>query len=208
MKCNQPNARVPVDFEGHHLNIKIDALGKKVWVCIDEQSVFRAQHLTKVTIEDDRIMFQKESLQTILDRQAEEGNPLLTVLQGAMTRLEEATEHIAEVSDWFKEGKLSEHGDSGLDDIVDDNRAFIEELQVAGLCRELILKAQRPIETNVPDMEGQILIYNEDRSFETMITMDAQAMLMFGTEYKIYLKARLWIDGVLQLTARVEEQSW
>lgn len=50
---------LPVDFEGQHLNVMIDPLGK-VWVCIDGQSVLRARGLQVVTIEDQRLPEQIE----------------------------------------------------------------------------------------------------------------------------------------------------
>lgn len=54
MKCMQPDVRLPVDFEGDHLNVMIGAEGR-VWVCIDGESVFRAKNLKQVTVQDNRL---------------------------------------------------------------------------------------------------------------------------------------------------------
>lgn len=61
MKCMQPDVRLPVDFEGEHLNILIGAEGR-VWVCIDGESVFRAKSLKLVTVEDNRLPAQKRGM--------------------------------------------------------------------------------------------------------------------------------------------------
>lgn len=207
MLCNQPNVIVPVDFQGQRLNIKIDALGKKVWVCIDEQSVFRAQHLGSVTIEDDRTQFEKESLQAVLERQAEQGNPLLTVLQGAVSRLEDMTAAARSFFDQARAG-LSIPETMKVLAHFDDQDAFIEELQVAGLCREMIVKVQRPISTNDPNMEeGVCLVYNEDQSLNQFIQI-GQAMEWFNGDFKMYVRVRFWNDGVLQIIARTDDQPW
>lgn len=57
MRCSQPNVAIPVDFEGESLNIMIDATGKKAWVCIDGESVFRGRVTKPVTIDDHRDTF-------------------------------------------------------------------------------------------------------------------------------------------------------
>lgn len=197
MKCNNPKVTPPVDFEGHRLNVKIDASGGKVWVCIDEESVFRAQRLSKVTIEDERGQFVKESLASILARQSEQGDSLLTVLQGAITRLEGLNEIVPYHED-----------NSTVAQMLDDNKAFIEELAVAGLCRVLILKVQRPITTNDPNMKaGVCLVYSEDQSLNQFLQVGA-AMEWFQEDFKMFVKARLWADGVLQLIARAGDQPW
>ena len=52
MKCQQPDVRTPVDFTGDSLNIQVELspAGCRVWVCIDDVSVFRAKNLKHITM--------------------------------------------------------------------------------------------------------------------------------------------------------------
>lgn len=145
-----------------------------------------------------------KSKNKILDGQHQAQNPLLSILIGTATRLEEALDTL----DDFNRGPEGKTVISKeLSQWVDGARAFVEEMAVAKLYEPMMLKVQRPIATNGPDK--QLLIYNEDRSLqEQMVFDDPNLYSWFGDDYKMYVSARLWCNGQLQLIAREEDQPW
>lgn len=150
------------------------------------------------------MLHKRPTQQEIIARQHLKANPLMAVLIGTVGKLEEALEIIDDLN--------TLEGDAApicreLSQWVDNSRAFIEEMAVAKLYEPMILKVQRPITTNDPD--NQLLMYNEDRSLmEQMVFDDPNLYSWFGDDYKMYVKARLWVSGQLQLIKRVENQSW
>lgn len=138
-----------------------------------------------------------------LERQNEPKNPLISILQGMTVVLEDTLGVLEDVNET---PELA--GTQSIDAWLLEAHAFIDELAVSGLFEPMILKVQRPISTNAPEYMEQILVYNEDRSLMEQLKVDETLMSMFGDDFKMYCKARLWVDGVLQLTARCEEQEW
>ena len=144
------------------------------------------------------------SKKEILERQHLAGNPLLSILQGTVT-------HLEAVLDLMDEFNVDEKGDtlsSTVAEFCDERRQFVAELAVAKLFEPIILKVQRPLVTNNP--QPVVLVYTEDRSvYSEMVLADPVLYEWFGSDFKMFVHARLWVDGVLQLTARMfEEPSW
>ena len=144
------------------------------------------------------------SKKEILERQHLKGNPLLSLLQRAVAHLDSMLDLMAEFNVDDKGEVLS----SMVAEFCDEQQAFIEELAVAKLFEPMILKVQRPLATNDPT--PHVLVYNEDRSvMEQMSLADPSLYEWFGDDFKMYVDARLWADGCLQLVARrFEEPSW
>lgn len=71
----------------------------------------------------------------------------------------------------------------------------------------MILKLQRPLVTNGP---AEILAYNEDQSFTTMIPYTKDAEAIFGDENKIYVRAQVprFDKGYVKIDEILEEQDW
>jgi hypothetical protein len=57
--------------------------------------------------------------------------------------------------------------------------------------KEMILKVQIPIFSNIQDRPPKALIYNEDRSFETFLAIQAPLKRMMKGEHKVYCKAEV-----------------
>lgn len=131
---------------------------------------------------------------------AVEPSSLLTVVQGLVARLDEATAFMAFSA---KQGTLH---NPQLSMMADSNNAFIEEMALAGLFSPFVVKIQRPVASNAKVPE--YLIYNEDRSFTSQLEIAGEVHDLFGDDYKIYAKVRLWGDGVLQIVERIEDQPW
>lgn len=146
----------------------------------------------------------KKSKKEILECQHLAGNPLLTILQGTVTHLE----GMLDLMDEFNVDDTGETLSTTVSEFCDEKRAYIEELAVAKLFEPLILKVQRPLASNDP--APHVLVYNEDRSvMEQMTLADESLYEWFGDDFKMYVRARLWADGTLQLVARIfEEPSW
>lgn len=135
----------------------------------------------------------KEAVLEVLDRQGKVKNPLLSILIGAVTRAEMLMDSMdAEIN---------------VDEAKIDLRAFIDEIGVAKLYDGLILKLQLPLHTNEPI--PVMLAYNEDRSLKEELSMDGNILSYFEEgENKIFVFARLWVDGSLQIVRKVDEQGW
>lgn len=199
MICKQPNVRTPVDFEGESLNVMVDAIGNKVWVCIDGEAVFRAKNLKAVTFDDQRLP-SSEKILSYLDKQGTESNPLLPILLGVVSRLDTAIDVLTQIQ-----------GDNELlQEFVLENQEFMTNMAIAGLFLPLVLKVQRLITTNNPDMlkEGAVLVYDEDQRLCQEMVIDPSAYAWFGDDFKMYVSARLWANGTLQLMSRIQDQEW
>jgi len=134
---------------------------------------------------------------------SKESSSLLTILQGAVARLDTLIAILDEAVGEDRAGNSS----SQVFHAIEDTRYFIEELGVAGAYNFVLLKVQRPLSTNadVP----HLLVYSEDRSVSCEITFDDQEIMdWFGGDYKMYVKARFWCDGVIQLLSRADDQPW
>lgn len=142
-------------------------------------------------------------IEKTLENQHQSQNPLLSILQGLTVVCEDTLGILSDINEC---PELA--GTKDIDAFLLEAHAFIDELGVSGLFQPMILKVQRPITTNAPEGESQILVYNEDRSLQEMLRADDTLMEMFGDDYKFYCKARLWRDGVLQLIARCEDKEW
>jgi hypothetical protein len=72
-----------------------------------------------------------------------------------------------------------------------------------------IIKMQRPLFVP-PGQEGQVLIYNEDRSINTLIAWTADLKAMFGEDEKMYYLADLPMktEGFIKLHREVENPGW
>lgn len=71
------------------------------------------------------------------------------------------------------------------------------------------LKLQRPLFGNGDP--GEILIYNEDRSIEQLIPLNADELgHVFGDEPKVYFLADVPVNkpGLIKLIKRLPEQDW
>lgn len=152
---------------------------------------------------------QKIDYQEILKRQADDKNPLLSILTGIAARLDDATAIISDVSEDAKEDGAKDLGEF-LDQVVTSNGEFFKSLEDAGLFLPLVLKVQVPLSTNDPDMlePGACLAYNKERTLVEHLTLPPETMEWFEGDPKMYVRCRLWIDGTLQVMTRIEDQPW
>lgn len=136
--------------------------------------------------------------QEILERQHEEGNPLLDLYKGAVAVLEEAKKALI----------TSQPGD--ITSALLGVRNYLTAISDAGVAECMIIKVQRPLATNMPsDQPVLYLVYNEDRSLMDHVTLEDPAIVdMFGGDPKMYVNARLWVDGTLQIIDRTDDQDW
>lgn len=72
---------------------------------------------------------------------------------------------------------------------------------------QIIVKVQRPIVSNDPDMIGHVLVYNEDRSVRAEIDI-AQVPEFAEDEYKYFAWAVLEPSGHLVIGPRAPWQEW
>lgn len=140
-------------------------------------------------------MSKKPAKNTVLERQHEEGNPLLDILKGAVANLENAKSCLISLNPEQQAATLGSVS------------TFLHTLHEVGVAELLIVKIQAPLSSNVEN--PGYLIYNEDRSLMDQVVLEDPAIIeWFSGDPKMYVEARLWIDGTLQLMRRVEEQDW
>lgn len=74
----------------------------------------------------------------------------------------------------------------------------------------MIFKIQRPLDLKASTKDYEALIYNEDRSIEFMVPMDAMGQIWNDAKnpHKIYVEAELDEDEGFVIDAIVEEQPW
>lgn len=86
---------------------------------------------------------------------------------------------------------------------------FLKSLENAKLFESMILKVQRPLNTNMKNMpEYFVLIYNQDKSLMCEVTINDMAYKWFGKGNKMFVRARLWSNGTLQLLDRTPDYYW
>lgn len=172
----------------------------------DKKTMVRYQSLT--TGEDfvreavefhQKFVLHEGSPSEALNRQGQKFNALLPVLIGTIARLDSALGILRDEAETMV-------GESILRDYIEENDQFILELAVANMFMPMILKVQAPVSSNDPD--APYLVYNESRSLDTMITVDEGVVSMFGNDLKVFVQARVWVDGTLQIVGRAEDQSW
>lgn len=148
----------------------------------------------------------QESFEDTLSRQGQATNALMPVLIGLTARLDNLMD-ASQLALYYPEAQMS-RGDvvAMVEEALEEHRAFLTEISVAGLFRPYIVKVQRPIVTNDPT--AACLIYNEDRSITVSVALDEASLAWFGDDYKMYAKVRLWVDGTLQLIERIDNQDW
>lgn len=140
-------------------------------------------------------MSTKPSKNETLDRQMEPGNPLLDLLKGAVALMDETIHTLTPLVPL-------EHAEP-----LKLIRGFLTDMSEAGVAETMIIKVQRPLTSNMET--PPYLVYNEDRSLMDHVTLEDPAIIdWFEGDPKMYVEARLWIDGTLQLLRRVEEQDW
>lgn len=126
----------------------------------------------------------------ILSRQGEKANPLLAVLQGLVCHVDAMAEHLPFATPEAEAAK-----------------EYVESMGVNGFYEGLVVKMQLPIHTTDPG-GGFCLVYNEDRSLMTELTIDDTVLALFDSQFKIFAFCRLWMDGTFQIVRRVGEQGW
>lgn len=89
---------------------------------------------------------------------------------------------------------------------INEALGFFSGMEEAGLYTKHILKVQVPLSSNDPN--PPCLVYNEDKSITTFVSMDEQVLMMCGDRPKVYVEANLWSDGTLQILRDVGEQEW
>lgn len=143
------------------------------------------------------------AMSEIISRQASPHLPLLSVLQGLVTRFDGVLDFLQGIAD---QESPEEPELPVLLNVLDDHRSFLDELALAGLFTPLVVKVQRPLASNTPN--PGFLVYNEDRSLMEELAMDPAIIEWFGDDLKMYAKVRLWVDGTLQMVCRVEDLPW
>lgn len=138
-------------------------------------------------------------------------NPYDVIMRGAVARLDAMVEIIDLLKVTAVADADKEFDSPILEEWKDSVETFLTELGVVKLFTGLVLKLQRPLSTNedVP----VILAYNEDRSLMEQLTIDEGVLTYFGDpgtqeEFKVFVFARLWQDGTLQIVKNVEWQDW
>lgn len=156
-------------------------------------------------------MSSKKVTQT-LGKQHTPTDPLYLVLRGAVARLD----YMVAILGILQETAVQDNDtimepDNPLIGWKSDTEEFLTELGLAGLFQGMVLKVQKPISSSVD--EPLFLVYNEDRSLLENMTMDSGVHEYFGeagsrTEHKVFMFARLWADGTLQMVAEAEWRDW
>lgn len=135
--------------------------------------------------------------QEILERQHEEGNPLLDIFKGAVAIMEKA------------KANLTTCEPDGLVSSLGEITEFLNAISENCLSECMIVKVQKPLAYSGPMEEAPYLMYNEDRSLMDQIVLNDPAIVeLFGDDPKMYVNARLWVDGTLQIIDRTDDQDW
>lgn len=71
-----------------------------------------------------------------------------------------------------------------------------------------IVKVQIPVATNASPDQPTVLIYNEDRSYETMVHLDNFIVQRMNGSYKKYFNAFLDGDQKLVLGLAAQGEGW
>lgn len=135
--------------------------------------------------------------QEILERQHEEGNPLLDIFKGAVAIMEKA------------KANLTACEPDGLVSSLGEITEFLKAISENCLSECMIVKVQKPLSYSGPLKDAPYLMYSEDRSLMDQIVLnDPSIVEMFGDDPKMYVNARLWVDGTLQIIDRTDDQDW
>lgn len=135
--------------------------------------------------------------QEILERQHEEGNPLLDIFKGAVAIMEKA------------KANLTTCEPDGLASSLGEITEFLKAISENCLSECMIVKVQKPLSYSGPMKDAPYLLYNEDRSLMDQIVLnDPSIVELFGDDPKMYVNARLWVDGTLQIVDRTDDQDW
>ena len=156
-------------------------------------------------------MSAQVSYEEVLNRQMGEQSLLMKILIGAVTHLTANMEVTGLLIESLKVATAEEEKQALTDiqAIKDKSDEFLRKMGSAGVFKEMVLKVQRPLFSNDPDMdESTCLVYDQKKSFVHHLRLDSDAMAMMGEEPKMYVQSRLWIDGTLQLSSRVEDPGW
>lgn len=147
------------------------------------------------------------TLNELLGRQVNPSLPLLPLIQGLVTRLDKLIAIFQLSTEPAPDCSAEDVRSLNCD--IDDHVAFIEELALSGLFTPTVVKVQAPLFCSDPDAPVMYLIYNESRSLCEQMTADDSIKEYFGEgEFKIYAKARVWVDGTLQIVSRTEDMPW
>lgn len=135
--------------------------------------------------------------------------PLLDILCGFVAKMERISGPLipAVQEEYLK--ILTESGDAEDAEVVSnltEAMLSVSTMEAAGLFQTMLVKIQRPLSSNVEN--PGCLVYNEERTFLSELSMDSGIMDLFNDELKIYAYARLWADGTFQVVCPVDEQPW
>lgn len=155
-----------------------------------------AEFLSKFT------MFQHDPNET-LARQGLKQNALLPILIGTMAHYDDAC---ARVETCLPLCNGDNYEEAELDEFFGRREEFELEMATAGLFRPFILKVQVPLASNQDN--PPCLVYDESRTLMTELHIDPSGLLWLQGDPKMYVKARLWLDGTMQLVERVEDREW
>lgn len=138
---------------------------------------------------------RRKNKNTVLARQHEDRNPVLDILKGAIAHLENA-----------KACMISCDPEAQIK-TLESVSSFLKDIHATGVAEIVLVKIQRPLAST--ETPAPFLIYNEDKSLFDHVTLeDPEIIEWFEGDPKMYVEARLWVDGTLQLMRRVEEQDW
>jgi hypothetical protein len=70
----------------------------------------------------------------------------------------------------------------------------------------MIVKIQRPLMSTDPN--APVLIYNQDRTFETMVPFDRMMQFIMGDRVKMYAEVEILPDNSLGILRDLKESEW
>lgn len=146
----------------------------------------------------------------ILERQNQAQDFVMTMLQGTVARFDESLSLLMD----FNTSDAGKEISPLLTEWVVGGQKFIATMEEAKLFASLTLKIQRPLTSNDPDFDTDpkkkkvCLVYTENMEINETMFIDDFAFNWMGEDLKMYVSARLWGDGTLQLIERIGEQPW
>lgn len=149
----------------------------------------------------------KKDIKDVLKGQDLPVDSTMAILRGAVARLDFMVETIKIMEPFLMEGP----DDTGVAQTMlewkESTEAYLVEMGVAKLFTGMVLKLQKPVFSN--EVEPLYLAYNEDRSLMEHMhaSPEVEAFFQEGV-FKVFVFARLWKDGTLQLVSEAGWQEW
>lgn len=125
-------------------------------------------------------------------------NPLLPIVMESLTRLDEILQIMTDPLTEFPAAENSEW--------CQDYFAYTYGLEDRGLFDTHILKLEAPPYSSAANPE--CLVCNQTKSVMAQIPHDETIMIWLEGRPQVYMEARIWVDGTIQLVRLVDDKAW